>query len=468
MSAFAFRSPHVAPEVEHQPTHAAVPVRRRRWQLLLAADALGATVAGWMLLPGDLVPGPTLIVAFALVWIVLLGAARSYDPRPVPTRGDLARFALAGIHLVAVGGVLNGITTLTLPSDDLVAASAAVVVGSGGMRYASSLRSPRPTRVVLVGHRRPVRRLVDELQASAQVVVVGVCVAGPKGCSGFVLPTAPGFTSVAALARTHQADCVVALPCRHLDPTSLRRLGWLLERDQVDLLIGPGLHGVDSGRAALRRTGDLSLLYVRHADLTGPRRVVKQLWERGASAAALMVLAPLLLVLAVLVRLESPGPAFFHQPRVGRDGAVFSIHKLRTMHVDAEEQKDALHASNDSDGVLFKMRQDPRVTRLGRWLRRTSLDELPQLINVVRGEMALVGPRPPLPGEVTAYDEDAMRRLAVRPGITGLWQVSGRSDLPWAATVRLDSRYVDNWSLRLDAWILLRTVPAVLRSRGAY
>ncbi|MEN8704723.1 MAG: sugar transferase, partial [Nocardioides marinisabuli] len=198
------------------------------------------------------------------------------------------------------------------------------------------------------------------------------------------------------------------------------------------------------------------------------RRALKTAWERGACAVALVVLAPLLLALMALVRLDSPGPALFRQQRVGRDGEVFSILKLRTMHVDAEARLEDLREHNESDGALFKMRQDPRVTRAGRWLRRLSLDELPQLVNVVRGDMALVGPRPPLPGEVTAYDEDALRRLAVRPGITGLWQVSGRSDLPWAMTVRLDSRYVDNWSLRLDAWILARTVRAVLGHHGAY
>lgn len=442
--------------------------RRTRWYWMAATDGLAAVVVAVATLPADLVPGPALAVAFAVAWVVLLGLARTYDPGPVPRRADLVRIGLSGVHLVALGALLSGLTGLLVPADDLVTAAGAVSLTSAGLRLASSLRRPPPTRVVLVGHRRQVRRLAQELQDSTDVEVVAACVAGPKGCVGIDLPTASGFSSVPDLVHEHRADCVVALPCRHLDASSLRRLGWLLERDRVELLIGPGLHDVDSGRAVLRRTGGLSLLHVRHADLTGPRRALKTAWERGACAVALVVLAPLMLALVALVRLDSPGPALFRQQRVGRDGEVFSILKLRTMHVDAEERLDELRARNEADGALFKMRDDPRVTRVGRWLRRLSLDELPQLVNVVRGDMALVGPRPPLPGEVTTYDEDALRRLAVRPGITGLWQVSGRSDLPWAMTVRLDSRYVDNWSLRLDAWILARTVRAVLGSHGAY
>lgn len=466
MSAYADQGPRVAPPLVGR---VAGPVQRRtRWYWMAATDGVVAMVAAIVWLPFDLVPGPALAVAFSVAWVVLLGLARTYDPGPVPRRADLLRICLSGVHLVALGALLSGVTGLVVPADQLVRAAGAACLASGGLRLVSSLRRPPRTRVVLVGHRRQVRRLAAELRESTEVEVVALCVAGPRGCAGLDLPTSPGFDSVPDLVREHRAECVVALPCRHLDATSLRRMGWLLERDRVHLLIGPGLHDVDSGRAVLRRTGGLSLLHVRHADLTGPRRALKTLWERAACALALVVLAPLLLGLVALVRLDSPGPALFRQQRVGRDGRVFSILKLRTMHVDAEARLEELRARNESDGALFKMRHDPRVTRAGRWLRRLSLDELPQLVNVVRGDMALVGPRPPLPGEVTTYDEDALRRLAVRPGITGLWQVSGRSDLPWSMTVRLDSRYVDNWSLRLDAWILARTVRAVLSHDGAY
>ena len=178
--------------------------------------------------------------------------------------------------------------------------------------------------------------------------------------------------------------------------------------------------------------------------------------------------SPALLVLSVAIRTDSPGPVLFRQVRVGRNGRPFVMFKFRTMCVDAERRLTELHRQNEHDGVLFKIRDDPRVTRVGRWLRRLSLDELPQLLNVVRGEMSLVGPRPPLPVEVDAYPEDMRRRLVVRPGMTGLWQVSGRSDLPWEEAVRLDLRYVENWSLSLDLVILLRTLTAVARASGAY
>jgi lipopolysaccharide/colanic/teichoic acid biosynthesis glycosyltransferase len=172
--------------------------------------------------------------------------------------------------------------------------------------------------------------------------------------------------------------------------------------------------------------------------------------------------------LAAAVRLTTRGPAFFAQTRVGKDGREFTLYKLRTMYIDAEDRLDELNSLNENDGLLFKIRNDPRVTPLGRWLRRFSLDELPQLLNVVLGQMSMVGPRPPLPSEVAQYHSDVFRRLAVKPGLTGLWQVSGRSDLSWEDTVRLDLRYVENWSLTFDLVIMLRTVTAIVRSSGAY
>ena len=190
--------------------------------------------------------------------------------------------------------------------------------------------------------------------------------------------------------------------------------------------------------------------------------------DRGLAALALLVLAPALLVIASAVRLTSPGPALYRQERVGLNGESFTMLKFRSMVVDADRRLDDLRAENISDGLLFKIHNDPRVTPVGRLLRRLSLDELPQLVNVLRGTMSLVGPRPPLPGEVARYDTQVNRRLLVKPGLTGLWQVSGRSDLPWEEAVRLDLRYVENWSLALDLLILWKTSRAVLSKSGAY
>jgi lipopolysaccharide/colanic/teichoic acid biosynthesis glycosyltransferase len=209
----------------------------------------------------------------------------------------------------------------------------------------------------------------------------------------------------------------------------------------------------------------LTLVRVRAANRSGPAWVLVDWAGRCGAAVALIALAPLLLLLALAIRRESPGPAIFRQVRVGQDGRLFTVLKLRTM---VSEPVSEATLENDCDGVLFKMRRDPRITPLGAWLRKYSLDELPQLANVVMGQMRLVGPRPALPEEVAAYAEDDRRRLAVRPGITGLWQVSGRSDLTWEETVRLDLHYVDNWSPWLDLIILARTVRAVLGHRGAY
>jgi lipopolysaccharide/colanic/teichoic acid biosynthesis glycosyltransferase len=209
---------------------------------------------------------------------------------------------------------------------------------------------------------------------------------------------------------------------------------------------------------------------VRPASLTGATHVLKGLADRAAAGVLLLLFGPLLVVLALLVRHDSPGPALFRQVRVGRNGEPFTVFKLRTMRQGADALVEELAEDNESDreGVLFKIRTDPRITRLGAVLRKYSLDELPQLINVFRGEMSLIGPRPALPSEVHEYSTDLRRRLVVKPGMTGLWQVSGRSDLSWEDTVRYDLQYVDNWSWTLDFKIALKTFRAVVGHRGAY
>ncbi|MEV4920976.1 sugar transferase [Streptomyces tirandamycinicus] len=197
------------------------------------------------------------------------------------------------------------------------------------------------------------------------------------------------------------------------------------------------------------------------------RAAVKRTIDLVGAAALLLLLAPLLLLAAVAVKADSPGPVLFRQRRTGRYGREFDMLKLRTMHVGAERMRDALGTRNESDGHLFKMREDPRITTTGRWLRRWSLDELPQLVHVLTGRMSLVGPRP-LPVRDSDFGYDARRRLLVRPGLTGLWQIGGRSDLGWEEALRLDLEYVRSWSIRKDLAILLRTLPAVARGDGAY
>jgi exopolysaccharide biosynthesis polyprenyl glycosylphosphotransferase len=212
----------------------------------------------------------------------------------------------------------------------------------------------------------------------------------------------------------------------------------------------------------------LPLLHVDHPEFTGARRVIKSAFDRAFALVALLLTAPLFLLVALVIRLADGGPALFRQTRVGRDGRAFIVYKFRTMVLDAEERLAQLAEHNEQGGVLFKIRNDPRITTVGGWLRRWSVDELPQLINVLLGEMSLVGPRPALPREAAMYGDQVRRRLAVKPGLTGLWQVSGRSDLSWDESVRLDLRYVENWSFVLDLQILWKTCAAVIHGSGAY
>ena len=196
---------------------------------------------------------------------------------------------------------------------------------------------------------------------------------------------------------------------------------------------------------------------------------LKRLFDILLSLLALIVLSPFCILVAILIKLTSPGPVFFVHTRVGRYGRHFRFYKFRSMYVDAEARKAALLAHNQSaDGVIFKMKNDPRITPVGRILRRTSFDEVPQFLNVLFGDMSLVGPRPPLPSEVRLYTMDDRKRLMVKPGLTCLWQVSGRSDLPFKQQVRLDKEYIISRGVWRDLWILLRTVPAILSGKGAY
>jgi exopolysaccharide biosynthesis polyprenyl glycosylphosphotransferase len=219
---------------------------------------------------------------------------------------------------------------------------------------------------------------------------------------------------------------------------------------------------------SIRPIAGLSLLHLERPSASGGRLIGKAVFDRLVGGLVLVAVLPLLSIIALAIRLTSSGPALYRQTRIGAGGREFQMIKFRSMVADADVQRARLLELSEGNGVLFKMRKDPRVTRVGAVLRRFSLDELPQLFNVIRGDMSLVGPRPPLPEEVAAYSDDAIRRLRVKPGVTGLWQVSGRSDLNWEESLRLDLRYADNWSMALDLSILWRTVRAVVKGEGAY
>jgi exopolysaccharide biosynthesis polyprenyl glycosylphosphotransferase len=325
--------------------------------------------------------------------------------------------------------------------------------------------------VVAVGHPAAVEQLINELRREPHhgLSVVAACLAQGSTLSEVAgVPVVGDLDATADVVRNIGAGTVAVLSCPEMDGMKLRTLAWELEKTGTDLCVAPALLDVAGPRTTVRAAAGLTLLHVDHPQLSGPRQVLKDFFDRSLAAVALVALSPLMLAIALAVRLSDRGPALFTQTRVGKDGRPFKIYKFRTMVVDAEARLAALRAQNDSDGVLFKIRKDPRITALGAHLRKWSLDELPQLFNVLLGEMSLVGPRPALPDEAARYADHVRRRLVVKPGLTGMWQVNGRSNLSWEETVRLDLRYVENWSLALDLQILWKTFWVIFWRSGAY
>jgi exopolysaccharide biosynthesis polyprenyl glycosylphosphotransferase len=302
--------------------------------------------------------------------------------------------------------------------------------------------------------------------------VAGVCIPGasPDDRTHEVrdVPVVGGLVDVPELVRGGAYRAVAVAPDVHWTRRRLRELAWSLEGAPVELVVAPALMEVTGPRLHVAPVYGLTLLRVSLPTFHGARWVLKGVLDRVSACFALLLLAPLLLAIALAVKLEDGGPVLFRQQRVGKAGRLFSMVKFRSMVIDAEQRRSQLETANEGSGPLFKLRADPRVTCVGAVLRRYSLDELPQLINVVIGDISVVGPRPPLPAEVERYEFDARRRLLVKPGLTGLWQVSGRSGLSWEETVRLDLRYVENWSFAMDLMIVWKTVGAVLRGNGAY
>lgn len=324
-------------------------------------------------------------------------------------------------------------------------------------------------RAVLVGEHEKTLHVAQELarDRTAGIVVTGAITEQP---GGMLMPGVPLIGSLddilGGVARV-DADSVVYSGSDLISPAKLRQFGWDLQSRDIDLVVAAALTDVAGPRIHAQPVAGLSLIHVDSPEFTGARYVTKRAFDIVVSSLALLVLSPVLAIVALMVRTDG-GPALFHQSRVGLDGRAFTMFKFRSMVVDAEARLPELLTGSDGNGMLFKMRQDPRVTRLGTVLRRLSLDELPQLLNVLRGDMSLVGPRPPLRSEVDMYEHWAHRRMLVKPGLTGLWQVSGRSDLSWEDSIRLDLYYVENWSLASDMVIMWRTFRAVLQRHGAY
>jgi len=421
-----------------------------------------------------------LSLAFPLLWVIILLLSGSYDVRYIGTGSDEFRKVLnAGVSLTAGLAILSYAVNSELSRAYLVITLPGVTLLSLVLRFLNRKRLHHKravglcmSSVVAVGHQDAVAELITELRRDTYhgLKVVATCLAESSGERDDVagVPVFGGVDDVALAVERSGADTVAVLPCKEIDAVRLRRLAWDLEKTGTDLCVAPSLMDVAGPRTTIRPTAGLTLLHVDHPQLSGARQVVKGVFDRTVALIALLLLSPLLLTVALAVRLSDHGPALFVQTRVGKNGKVFRLYKYRTMVVDAEARLAELRVSNEHDGVLFKMRRDPRITMLGARLRKYSVDELPQLINVIRGEMSLVGPRPALPDETARYADHVRRRLVVKPGLTGMWQVNGRSDLSWEESVRLDLRYVENWSFALDLQILWKTIAVILRGSGAY
>ena len=424
-------------------------------------------------------------VALAVVWWFMLGAWSSRESRILGAGSDeYKRVAAASLWLFGLVAIISYVLRIDTARGYV---GFALPVGLLGLLLArwllrQHLGIERTTgksmsRLMLIGGPSAVAHLASSLGRAQHSGYMPVAVYMPGSQaettiepeSGLPnLGSAPETTSILNAIEQSGVDAVALSAGVQLHPQTLRHLGWELAARNVGLIMAPALTDIAGPRIHTQQVAGLPLIHVTTPTLEGGQRVAKRLFDIVAAALLILATAPLMAVVALLVKVGSRGPVLFRQQRVGMEGEHFSMLKFRSMVVDAERRLADLSDKNEGHGVLFKMKDDPRVTKIGSLLRKYSLDELPQLFNVLAGSMSLVGPRPPLPHEVAAYEQDVRRRLLVKPGLTGLWQVSGRSDLSWQDAVRLDLYYVENWSLAGDLVILLRTVRAVSRSAGAY
>ncbi|MFE7406398.1 sugar transferase [Isoptericola sp. NPDC057559] len=447
---------------------------------LVAAAARGAAVHDSVTptVLGDQVLSVGVLVT---AWLASLWLARAYDVRVFASGPaeyqrvfDASWRLVAPLALLALLVARPGVSTFLLVA--VPTGVLALLVGRWLCR--SWLHRQRQqggcvTLVLAIGLRDQVERLVHELNdRQSGYRVVGVCVPTTDdvrpGEDILGVPVLGDLRTAGVMAAQVGADCVAVSGSDAITADVVRRLGWELEPVGVDLMLTAELADVAGPRITVTPEQSVSLLHVDAPRFTGPRYVLKSVVDWTGAALITLLLLPLMVVVALAVKLSSRGPVFYTQDRVGRDERTFRMLKFRSMRVGADAEVAVLAEPNDGSGVLFKLHDDPRVTAVGKVLRRLSLDELPQLLNVLAGQMSLVGPRPPLPQEVSRYESRVRRRLRVKPGLTGLWQVGGRSDLTWEEGVRLDVFYAENWTVFGDLLILARTAKAVVSGRGAY
>jgi exopolysaccharide biosynthesis polyprenyl glycosylphosphotransferase len=456
--------------------------------LALVSDSMAAGVAAALAfgVAVSVGSGPTTTylvesLLFPVLWVAAIAAAGGYDRRFLGNGPEeLRSVALGCFGLGSVIGFVSWATQAEVARSYVLVAlpTAGILTWVGRYAIRKWVHAQRGQgrfqhSTIIVGSSQGVSDLARRLASKPHhgYEVLGACVPSSSLQEGFAdVPVLGTMDMICDVVRDTGADTVAVVSSPDMDGDVLRRLSWDLEPTGANLVVAPALVEVAGPRLAVRPVDGLPLLHVEHPRFSGIRYVLKSVIDPLIAGLALVLLSPVLLAIGLLIKLDSPGPALFRQVRVGRLGEQFTIFKFRTMVADAEARKQEIAHLNESDGPLFKTRRDPRVTRLGAFLRRTSLDELPQLLNVVLGSMAIVGPRPHLPEEVALFGAEFSRRLFVKPGLTGLWQVSGRSDLSYEESVRLDLRYVENWTLAMDLFIIWKTLGVVLRGSksGAY
>ncbi len=422
---------------------------------------------------------------FGLVLLALTGAvlglARAWDPSVLGQGAEefnrLLRAAATLAVLVGLVGLAVQLPAVR-PYTFGVVPVAFVLAALGRLVLRKVLHRRRRGgacmhEVLAVGSADAVAKLIVRTQRAPHNgwTVTGACTptGTGTGCARSILdvPVLGDLDAVPAVAGEGRYRVVSVAHAPGWSSQRLHHLSWDLESTGAELLVDPGLMEIAGPRLHVTAVDGLPLLRLTEPAFTGAPRVVKRVIDVLGAGLLLVAIAPVMIVLAIAVGSDG-GPIFYRQPRVGKHGKSFSMIKFRSMMVNADQLRPELAEDNQGSGPLFKLRHDPRVTRVGRLMRKYSLDELPQFVNVLSGSMSLVGPRPPLAAEVELYCRDAQRKLLVTPGLTGLWQISGRSDLSWEESVRLDLRYVENWSLALDILIIWKTIGAVIRGTGAY
>ncbi|TSE14710.1 sugar transferase [Arthrobacter sp. KBS0703] len=472
--------------------------RRRSSRLLGVVDAfvviwavVGAFIIRFGFEPDFVVAGQEftyawLSVALAVVWWLMLGAWNSRQSRVLGAGPDeYKRVAAASLWLFGLVAIVSYVLRVDTARGYV---GVALPVGLFGLLMGRWLlrqhlnvnrqRGHSMSRLLLLGGPSAVAHLAASLHRAKHAGYLPIAAYMPGATndgpafeveSGLpVLGYRPEAQSIIEAIEACGADAVAVSAGVQLHPQTLRHLGWELASRNVGLIMAPALTDIAGPRIHTQQVAGLPLIHVTTPTLEGGQRVAKRLFDVIVAGALILLTTPVMVVVALLVKADSRGPVLFRQVRVGIEGTHFSMLKFRSMVAQAEDQLAELSHRNEGNGILFKIKKDPRITRVGGVLRRYSLDELPQLFNILAGSMSLVGPRPPLPREVEAYEQDVRRRLLVKPGLTGLWQVSGRSNLSWQDSVRLDLYYVENWSLAGDLIIILRTVRTVLHSTGAY